>query len=1161
MSIEVGTAALFDISQPLAALDRLSTADAKLRTEQLATNAAIGVSFASVASSVNQYGAQLSSVVVEAQRGAAAQQQFAREIAGLVKDIRDQTAATEAARQASAAAAAERRKATQAAREAAAAEKAAAKEVADAEKQVAAAARLAAKESAASAKQVSQSSEATGGLGKALDSLQGQVVAAFGVAAVKQFVGNVIEAGQAAEATLSKLTFANGGNAQAAARDFAFIRAEADRLGLEINSAGKSYGSFTAAAAAANFPLAEARKLFLATAGASATLKLSADDTQGVLLALTQVLSKGTVQAEELRGQIGERLPGAFAIAARSMGVTEQQLNKLLQTGSVKAADFLPKFAEELQKTFGDGTAAAADSFTANLARIENEFSAFFLRFQGAASKGTSALADIFRRFNEGLDLRSPEGRKRLGEQQAQEDIKNYEATLKTITDQAEAQAKANGESASQAVTIALARQRGLLNADLAAAKQEASRIEGLSVFEQLRFPGGRDALRNASVQAQRRAAVLDGEIAKLDELVAARKKADDPKDLDGLIKKQEDLIKALKLRQQAATQENQGKGGDFLFGKGGLNEELKAAEKELDRLLGKANKAAADRLAAALAALAAAREQLQSKAAAAATKDADDQAARARLAFEESIRQVGVVEQKLREAEARVRKAGGRGEKADGVIDGVQDKQLAILRVAALDKYYDELGKIELAREQRLFDLRAASDEKEVEAVDRRYDKLIQAAKDNIEKQAIEEARAREQVALRFRQQEAASAQTAGLATARVQEAGATFGQGTGISVIEAKQAEKRALLAIEKKHAEDVLNNSLLLGIKEGELARAQARATIARVGAEFSAIDQEKAKHQGTDSLYKLLFGENDSDELRSQFEQTAQQAIGAINQILSAQKEAVQQQIQAHQDNINSLEASLAAQIQLNKEGSASNIQSTLDQINAEKQAKKEALAESRAIAKQQQQINDLQAVSSISLAVANVIAGWSTVPLVGSLLGLVAAGAMLAAFIGTKSAAANAARTQDSFFTGGFTPDGGKYEEAGTVHKGEFVANQELTRDYRTLFKALHEGRPEAIDWDLPTMQRLLPAADTTGLLPNFDLPDQMRAEKAQAQRVQIEHSFAPLQAKFDALHAELTEIKGSNREMADKKDVLAMPDGSIVEKSKNGSIKRTYLGT
>ena len=47
------------------------------------------------------------------------------------------------------------------------------------------------------------------------------------------------------------------------------------------------------------------------------------------MLALAQMASKGTVQAEELRGQLGERLPGAFKIAAAAMGVTQAELVSL----------------------------------------------------------------------------------------------------------------------------------------------------------------------------------------------------------------------------------------------------------------------------------------------------------------------------------------------------------------------------------------------------------------------------------------------------------------------------------------------------------------------------------------------------------------------------------------------------------------------------------------------------------------------------------------------------------------------------------------------------------------------------------------------------------------------------------------------------------------
>jgi tape measure domain-containing protein len=103
-------------------------------------------------------------------------------------------------------------------------------------------------------------------------------------------------------------------------------------------------------------------------------MSLSADDAQGVFLALGQIASKGKVQAEELRGQIGERVPGAFGIAARAMGVTTAELDKMMEQGKLTASDFLPKFAAEMEKTFQGAVPKAANSLQANMNRISNAF-------------------------------------------------------------------------------------------------------------------------------------------------------------------------------------------------------------------------------------------------------------------------------------------------------------------------------------------------------------------------------------------------------------------------------------------------------------------------------------------------------------------------------------------------------------------------------------------------------------------------------------------------------------------------------------------------------------------------------------------------------------------------------------------------------------------
>lgn len=168
------------------------------------------------------------------------------------------------------------------------------------------------------------------------------------------------------------LDFATG-STEAGADAFRFASGEARRLGLDLRATAKSYAQFAAAAKGTNLEGAMSDKVFRSVAQAAAVLQLSADDTRGALRALEQMISKGNVQAEELRQQLGERLPGAFQYAARAMGVTTQELNDMLENGEVLADDLLPKLADELDRTFGPNVAAAADSLKASLQRLSLE--------------------------------------------------------------------------------------------------------------------------------------------------------------------------------------------------------------------------------------------------------------------------------------------------------------------------------------------------------------------------------------------------------------------------------------------------------------------------------------------------------------------------------------------------------------------------------------------------------------------------------------------------------------------------------------------------------------------------------------------------------------------------------------------------------------------
>ena len=182
-------------------------------------------------------------------------------------------------------------------------------------------------------------------------------------------VRGIVDAGIALERFERSLKFATG-SAEAGAREMAFVRAEASRLGLDLEETAGAYTKLAAASRGTNLEGEQTREIFTAISEASRVMGLSAEQTGGALTAIEQMISKGNVQAEELRGQLGERLPGAFQIAARAMGITTVELNKMLDNGEVLADELLPALASELRRTFAPEVAAAANDAQAAISRF-----------------------------------------------------------------------------------------------------------------------------------------------------------------------------------------------------------------------------------------------------------------------------------------------------------------------------------------------------------------------------------------------------------------------------------------------------------------------------------------------------------------------------------------------------------------------------------------------------------------------------------------------------------------------------------------------------------------------------------------------------------------------------------------------------------------------
>lgn len=222
---------------------------------------------------------------------------------------------------------------------------------------------------------------------------------------VRDFASGVVQASMTMEQISSTLRVGTG-DATSAGKAFDFVRDTARTMGLDLESSAQAFGRLAAASRGTALEGQATRDIFVAMSSAGTVLGLSTADMGRGFTALTQIISKGTVSSEELRGQLGELLPGAMQIAARSMGVTTEKLGEMLQQGQVLASDFLPRFAREIQRAYGGEAVRASEGLRASFNKLSTEF--FLLKTQigdgisGSLAKLLTWASDLVRHLAEG---------------------------------------------------------------------------------------------------------------------------------------------------------------------------------------------------------------------------------------------------------------------------------------------------------------------------------------------------------------------------------------------------------------------------------------------------------------------------------------------------------------------------------------------------------------------------------------------------------------------------------------------------------------------------------------------------------------------------------------------------------------------------------------
>ena len=155
-------------------------------------------------------------------------------------------------------------------------------------------------------------------------------------------------------------------------------------LKIDIVTLTKQYSKFVNAMVLAGSSVEQSTLVFKQFSTAARVLNLNTQRTEGMFLALEQMVSKGRVSMEELRRQLGEHIPGALNLAAKAMGYSTDQLGdfiKEVSNGNVVSKELVTNLGKLIyDKTF-KLLPVALQKYSASVIKLKNAFTELKLIF------------------------------------------------------------------------------------------------------------------------------------------------------------------------------------------------------------------------------------------------------------------------------------------------------------------------------------------------------------------------------------------------------------------------------------------------------------------------------------------------------------------------------------------------------------------------------------------------------------------------------------------------------------------------------------------------------------------------------------------------------------------------------------------------------------
>jgi tape measure domain-containing protein len=186
------------------------------------------------------------------------------------------------------------------------------------------------------------------------------------------------------------------GSQQEVAKNNMFITQTAARAGVSLDSVRSSFTSLAAATKGTAIEGENTRRIFEAITASAKALGIGGEQLNRAFVAISQMASKGVISMEELRGQLGEALPGALQTMAAALGMTVPKLIEFVESGKALVSDVFPKWADYMLKVNASTATGATNfgTFAQAITGVKNELQLFFETMTAGDLKSVSTGGD-----------------------------------------------------------------------------------------------------------------------------------------------------------------------------------------------------------------------------------------------------------------------------------------------------------------------------------------------------------------------------------------------------------------------------------------------------------------------------------------------------------------------------------------------------------------------------------------------------------------------------------------------------------------------------------------------------------------------------------------------------------------------------------------------